>query len=40
VAGNLKTMFQGIVAVGTDVLVRGARQSGSVLIDGMTVAGD
>jgi PmbA protein len=40
VAGNLKAMFQGIVAVGRDVLVRGSRQCGSILIDRMTVAGE
>jgi PmbA protein len=40
VAGNLKDMFQGIVAVGSDVLVRGSRQCGSILIDRMTVAGE
>lgn len=40
VAGNLKRMFQGIVAAGTDVLVRGSRQCGSILVDELTVAGD
>jgi PmbA protein len=40
IAGNLKGMFQGILAVGSDVLVRGSRQCGSVLIDRMTVAGE
>ncbi|MEO8038545.1 MAG: metallopeptidase TldD-related protein, partial [Betaproteobacteria bacterium] len=40
VAGNLKDMFQDIVAVGTDVLTRGARQCGSILIGRMTVAGE
>ncbi len=39
VAGNLKDMFQGILAIGNDVLVRGSRQCGSILIDRMTVAG-
>lgn len=39
IAGNLATMFQQIVAVGADVLVRGAKQSGSVLIEEMAVAG-
>jgi len=39
IAGNLKTMLRGIVAVGNDVLVRGSKQIGSVLIDRMTVAG-
>ncbi len=40
IAGNLKQMFHGIVAIGNDVLRRGSRQSGSVLIDQMTIAGD
>jgi PmbA protein len=40
VAGNLKSMFQGIVALGTDLETRGSRQVGSILIDHMTVAGD
>jgi len=40
IAGNLSDMFKGIVAIGRDVLVRGSRQSGSVLIDRMTIAGD
>jgi PmbA protein len=40
VAGNLKEMFQQIVAVGNDVLVRGSRQCGSILVERMTVAGE
>lgn len=40
IAGNLKTMFAGIQAVGNDVLVRGAKLTGSILIDRMTVAGE
>ena len=39
IAGNLKQMLHGIVAVGSDVLVRGSKASGSVLLDRMTVAG-
>ena len=39
IAGNLKDMFRHIVAVGNDVLVQGSRQCGSILIEGMTVAG-
>jgi PmbA protein len=39
IAGNLKDMFQGIVAIGSDTLVRGSKQCGSILIDRMTVAG-
>ncbi len=40
VAGNLRDMFHGIVAQGDDVDRRGAIQSGSLLIDEMTIAGD
>ncbi len=40
VAGNLKDMFQYLVAVGADVDTRGSTQSGSWLIERMTVAGD
>lgn len=40
IAGNLKAMFAGIVAVGNDVLARGSKQTGSILIDRMTVAGE
>ena len=39
IAGNLKDMFMGIQAIGNDVLHRGSRQTGSILIDRMTVAG-
>jgi PmbA protein len=39
IAGNLKEMFRGIVAVGADELVRGNKTAGSILIDRMTVAG-
>ena len=40
IAGNLKDMFRSIVAIGNDVVRRGARQCGSILIERMTVAGD
>jgi PmbA protein len=40
IAGNLLAMFRGISAVGRDVLVRGSRQSGSILVDRMTIAGN
>jgi PmbA protein len=40
IAGNLKDIFRGIVAVGTDVVRRGSRQCGSILVERMTVAGD
>jgi PmbA protein len=39
IAGNLRDMFRGIVAIGNDVDRRGSRHTGSVLIDRMTVAG-
>jgi PmbA protein len=39
IAGNLREMFASLVAVGADRLERGARVTGSVLIDGMTVGG-
>jgi PmbA protein len=40
IAGNLRQMFADIAAVGSDVLVRGSKQCGSILIDHMTVAGN
>jgi PmbA protein len=40
VAGNLTDMYRGIVGAGTDVVRRGSRQCGSILIERMTVAGD
>jgi len=40
IAGNLRQMLAGVVAVGNDVQVRGSKQTGSILIDRMTVAGD
>lgn len=39
IAGNLADMFKQIVAVGSDVMVRGAKRSGSVLIEQMSIAG-
>ncbi|NOT17701.1 MAG: metalloprotease PmbA [Sulfuriferula sp.] len=40
IAGNLKQMFQDIVAIGTDTEARGSKQTGSILIAQMTVAGE
>ncbi|MDP2811341.1 MAG: metalloprotease PmbA [Rhodocyclaceae bacterium] len=40
IAGNLREMFQGIAAIGNDVVVRGSKQVGSILIGRMTVAGN
>ena len=39
IAGNLREMFAGIVAVGADEIIRGTKRSGSVLIESMAVAG-
>jgi PmbA protein len=39
IAGNLKSMFRDIVALGTDIDRRGSRYIGSVLVSQMTVAG-
>jgi PmbA protein len=39
IAGNLRDMFRSIRAVGNDALTRGSRTCGSILVDGMTVAG-
>jgi PmbA protein len=40
IAGNLKEMFKRIVAIGSDIDVRGGIRCGSVLVDGMTIAGE
>lgn len=40
VAGNLRDMFMNIRAIGTDVDVRGNVHVGSVVVDGMTLAGE
>jgi PmbA protein len=40
IAGNLRQMYQDIVALGTDVDVRGTIRTGSVLISNMTIAGE
>jgi PmbA protein len=39
IAGNLRDMYRDIVAVGNDVDRRGARHTGSILVERMTVAG-
>ena len=39
IAGNMKDMLAQIVAVGADVLVRGTKQTGSILLESMVVAG-
>jgi PmbA protein len=40
IAGNLREMFKRIVAIGSDVLVRSGRSSGSILVENMTIAGE
>jgi PmbA protein len=40
IAGNLRDMFRGIAGVGSDVVVRGSRRSGSLLVQNMTIAGE
>ena len=40
IAGNLRDMFRHVAAVGKDVLVRGSKQVGSLLIEQMKVAGN
>lgn len=40
IAGNMKDMFKGIIAVGNDVLAHGSKQVGSILIDRMAIAGE
>ncbi len=40
IAGNLRPMYQDIVALGADVDVRGGIRTGSVLIGEMTIAGE
>jgi len=39
IAGNLKDRLMGIREIGSDVLVRGSKHCGSILVERMTVAG-
>jgi PmbA protein len=39
IAGNLKTMYKNITAIGADECIRGNKTCGSILISKMTVAG-
>ncbi|MDR2678505.1 MAG: metalloprotease PmbA [Zoogloeaceae bacterium] len=39
IAGNLRAMFQNIRAIGKDVRIRGSKQTGSILVDGLMIAG-
>jgi PmbA protein len=40
IAGNMKEMLRQIVAIGSDTLIRGTKETGSILIESMTIAGD
>ncbi len=40
IAGNLREMLRGIVAIGNDIELRGAKHVGSVLVERMTIAGN
>lgn len=40
VAGNLKDIFQNIAAIGNDVDPRRSTRCGSILVEGLTIAGD
>jgi len=40
IAGNLREMLRNIVALGTDVDIQGAIRCGSVVVEGMTIAGE
>jgi PmbA protein len=40
IAGNLRDMFRAVAAIGNDRLTRGSRTCGSILIEGMTIAGN
>ncbi len=40
IAGNLRDMFRNVAAVGNDVLARGSKQVGSILLEQMKVAGN
>jgi PmbA protein len=40
IAGNLKSMFEGIAAAGDDIDARGGVRVGSILLQEMTIAGE
>ncbi len=40
IAGNMGEMFRQIVAIGADSLVRGTKETGSILLEQMTIAGN
>jgi PmbA protein len=39
IAGNLKEMFRQIVAIGADEIIRGTKQTGSILLEKMAIGG-
>ena len=40
IAGNLRDIFKGIATIGSDVVTRSGRTSGSILVENMTIAGN
>jgi len=40
IAGNLKDIFKGITAIGSDIDYRGSVQTGSILVEEMQVSGE
>jgi len=40
IASNLRDMFRSVAAIGSDALTRGSRTTGSMLLEGMTIAGN
>ncbi|WP_066731498.1 metalloprotease PmbA [Cupriavidus sp. D384] len=40
IAGNMVEMFKQIVGIGSDALVRGTKETGSILVEQMTIAGN
>ena len=40
IAGNLRDIFKGITTIGSDVVTRSGRTSGSILVENMTIAGN
>jgi PmbA protein len=39
IAGNLRDMLRGMVAIGADTYTTGSKSTGSVLVERMTIAG-
>jgi PmbA protein len=39
IAGNLKDLYRNLIAIGTDIDLRGGVRTGSVLVEGFTIAG-